>query len=77
MLTAPQAARTVGYALNALKTNSVFPPVPWERVINSRGRISLPPGGGYEMQRDLLMEEGVIPGDNDVYDFKKYLWDGK
>jgi methylated-DNA-protein-cysteine methyltransferase-like protein len=76
MLGAPQGARTVGYALNSLKTGAVFPPVPWQRVINYQGRISLPHGGGYEEQRDLLAEEGVI-ADDGVYDLKKYRWEGK
>ncbi len=76
-LAAPGAARTVGYALNALKTNPVLPPVPWQRVINSRGGISLPPGEGFEIQRDLLAEEGVMPDDNGIYDLDEYIWDGK
>ena len=77
LLAAPRAARTVGYALNALRRGSVFPPVPWQRVINYRGKISLPPGGGYEIQRDLLTDEGVIPDEDGVYDLHKYLWDVK
>jgi len=76
MLGSPQAARTVGYALNALRTSAVFPPVPWQRVINAQGRISLPPGGGYEIQRDLLAEEEVIADEEDTYDFTRYRWNG-
>jgi methylated-DNA-protein-cysteine methyltransferase-like protein len=76
MLSSPQAARTVGYALNALRGNMVFPPVPWQRVINYKGRISLPHGGGYEMQRDLLAEEGVVMEEDESYDFEKYGWKG-
>jgi len=74
ILNKPSAARTVGYALNALRHGNVFPPVPWQRVINYKGRISLPAGGGYELQRDLLAEEGVFTDDDDVYDLKLYLW---
>ena len=33
--------------------------VPWQRVINSQGRISLRPGRGADEQRRLLEEEGV------------------
>ena len=36
----PQAARTVGWALNALTSERVAQ-VPWQRVINSAGRISI------------------------------------
>ncbi len=77
MLGSPQAARTVGYALNALKANNVSPPVPWQRVINYRGGISLPPGGGFEIQKHLLAEEGVYPEqESGLYDLSKYLWEG-
>jgi len=76
MLGSPQAARTVGYALNALRSGSVFPPVPWQRVINAQGRISLPPGGGFEMQRDILKDEGVEADEKGVYDMSLYRWDG-
>mgnify|MGYP006309900707 CR=1 FL=1 len=70
----PYAARTVGYALHALKEGQVTPAVPWHRVINARGTISLPRGGGYELQREMLAAEGVLPDGNDVYDFRKYRW---
>ena len=76
MLGAPLAARTVGYALNALKPNNIVPPVPWQRVINAQGRISLPHGGGFEIQRDILKAEGVFADENGVYDFGKYRWEG-
>ena len=76
MLGKPQAARTVGYALNALRGNNIFPPVPWQRVINYQGKISLPPGRGFEIQRELLEEEGIIIGADETYDFNKYRWDG-
>ena len=33
--------------------------LPWHRVVNTRGRISLPPGGGFEEQAALLRAEGV------------------
>jgi len=74
MLNAPQAARAVGYALHALKPGNIDPPVPWQRVINHRGGISLPAGGGFELQRALLEDEGVIPSEDGNYDLSKYLW---
>ena len=76
MLGAPLAARTVGYALNSLKPDNIVPPVPWQRVINAQGRISLPHGGGFEIQRDILKAEGVFADENGVYDFGKYRWEG-
>lgn len=48
--------RQVGQALRALPKDSKLP---WFRVINSSGRISLPPGSGYEVQRERLEQEGV------------------
>lgn len=49
-------ARQVGYALHALPAGSA---VPWHRVINSAGRISLPPDAGGVDQRLRLLAEGV------------------
>ena len=46
--------------------------VPWQRVINSQGKISERPGA--ERQRELLEEEGVIV--KDKVDMKKYGWKG-
>ena len=53
----PRQARRVGYALAAVKGGEV----PWWRVINATGAISLrtPDGGSESMQRDLLESEGV------------------
>jgi methylated-DNA-protein-cysteine methyltransferase-like protein len=47
--------------------------VPWQRVINSQGKIS--ERSGAERQRQLLEEEGVIFV-KDKIDFKKYGWRG-
>jgi methylated-DNA-protein-cysteine methyltransferase-like protein len=47
--------------------------VPWQRVINSQGKISERPGA--EKQRMLLEEEGVIFV-KDKVDLKKYGWRG-
>src|SRR5438876_3739234 len=52
----PGAARQVGYALHALRPGSR---VPWQRVVNARGSISLAPMRGGVDQRILLEREGV------------------
>ena len=49
--------------------------VPWQRVINSQGKISPRPGGA-EKQRQLLEQEGVEFDAKDRVDFKKYGWQG-
>ncbi len=48
--------------------------VPWQRVINSQGKISLRPGG-YD-QRKLLEAEGVSFDDKDRVNLKQYGWEG-
>jgi methylated-DNA-protein-cysteine methyltransferase-like protein len=52
----PGAARTVGWALSALPEDS---DVPWWRVINAAGRISLATDHSAVLQRALLLREGV------------------
>jgi methylated-DNA-protein-cysteine methyltransferase-like protein len=53
----PGHARQVGYALSALPAGTVLP---WHRVINARGEISLRHWPGAELtQRMLLEREGV------------------
>ena len=68
----PRAARTVGWALHALRENS---DVPWQRVINRRGGISiakigLPPA----LQRSLLEAEGVRFRRDGTVDLRRYGW---
>ncbi len=48
--------------------------VPWQRVINSQGKIS--ERAGAERQRQLLEQEGVTFDAKDRIDFKKYGWKG-
>ena len=62
------APRWVGGAMAACPDD-----VPWQRVINSQGRISERPGA--EKQRVLLEAEGV-EFVKDRVDLKKYGWGG-
>ena len=48
--------------------------VPWQRVINSQGKISLRPGG--QDQHLLLEEEGVEFNQNGKVDFQRFGWNG-
>ena len=70
----PHGARQVVWALNSSweKEN-----LPWHRVINSQGRISLKPGQGFELQKALLEDEGVCFDANDTVDLERYLWTPK
>ena len=54
----PGAARRVGAALRALPSDTK---IPWHRVINAQGRLSLPEGSGAQYtQRERLEAEGVV-----------------
>lgn len=65
-------ARQVGYALHALPE---FSNVPWHRVINAHGRISLPRGtGGDVTQRLRLEREGVKFDGKGRVDLKVFGW---
>jgi len=48
--------------------------VPWQRVINSQGKLSLRPGA--EHQRRLLEEESVEFNASGKVDFERYGWNG-
>lgn len=77
MLNRPNAARAVGYALNALKDQDDHD-VPWQRVVNSQGRISIVNREfSQNLQAELLRAEGV-PVDDDlrIVDFPAHLWAG-
>ena len=68
----PGHARQVGYALNALPDEH---DIPWHRVINAKGQISLRAELGYDdLQRRLLEAEGVVfDGEERVY-FSEFGW---
>lgn len=69
-------ARMVGYAMAALKRGTA-PDVPWQRVINAKGKVSVHGDGiGNAMQRAILEQEGVIFDANDRVDFEKFGWLG-
>lgn len=53
----PGRAREVGYALHQLKPGN---DIPWHRVVNALGEISLPAyEGGGSLQKQLLLDEGI------------------
>ena len=70
----PRAARTVGWALHGIPEGS---DVPWQRVINAKGRITIS-GVEYSaaLQRELLEEEGIVFGPDDRVDMRVYRWEG-
>ena len=67
----PRAARQVGYILRNLPTETTLP---WHRVINAAGKISLGPDTDSGMrQRALLQEEGVV-FNNGRISLKQFRW---
>ena len=48
--------------------------LPWHRVINSKGKISLNPGDGYELQKMLLENEGILFDENDRVNLSRFGW---
>ncbi len=50
--------------------------VPWQRVINSQGKVSPRPGLGPAVQRQMLEREGVVFDAKDRVDLKRYGWPG-
>jgi methylated-DNA-protein-cysteine methyltransferase-like protein len=67
----PHAARTVGWALHALSEGT---DVPWHRVVNAKGRISIDHGAS--QQRAMLEEEGVVFDEGGRIDLKRFRWEG-
>jgi methylated-DNA-protein-cysteine methyltransferase-like protein len=50
--------------------------VPWQRVINSQGKISLRKDSGANKQKQLLEEEGIRFDERQRVDLKIYGWEG-
>jgi methylated-DNA-protein-cysteine methyltransferase-like protein len=67
----PRAARQV---VRILHSSAEKDKLPWHRVVNREGRIGLKPGSGYEIQKGLLLNEGIKFDKNDTIDFDHYLW---
>lgn len=65
-------ARMVGYAMAAATSD-----IPWHRVINAQGKISpRSDGGGEQLQRARLEDEGIYFDENGKVDLKRVRWLG-
>jgi methylated-DNA-protein-cysteine methyltransferase-like protein len=60
-------SRIVGDAMRTARD------VPWQRVINTRGQISLKGETG-QRQRTLLEEEGIVFDEKDTIDLARFGW---
>ncbi len=66
-------ARQVGYALHAMPRHT---DIPWHRIINAQGRISLS-GPSSRLQQQLLQKEGIVLAPSGKVDLKKFQWKRK
>lgn len=66
----PGQARLVGYALHAVPKGKS---IPWQRVVNAQGAISLPSDHG-SRQRRLLEREGIRFDSRDRIPLASYQW---
>ena len=68
----PGAARRVGKALRDLPDDTR---IPWHRVVNAQGRISLPEGSPSRMyQRTQLETEGLVFSAANTLSLRRYGW---
>jgi methylated-DNA-protein-cysteine methyltransferase-like protein len=66
-----RAARGVAWILHSSSAAAL----PWHRVINGRGGISLGRGRGFEEQKKRLIAEGVVVGRGGRIDLKRFKWE--
>jgi len=66
-----RAARQTAWVLHSSSNNDGLP---WHRVVNRNGKISLPPGEGLEEQRFLLENEGVCFDDDGKIDLNRFMF---
>jgi methylated-DNA-protein-cysteine methyltransferase-like protein len=66
----PRASRQIAWILHSCSEKDKLP---WQRVVNSKGKISLPIGKGYNLQKRLLLSEGIEFDDRDII-FENYIW---
>lgn len=66
-------ARQVGYAMAAIPSSSA---VPWHRIINAQGRVSMRSAGSGStiIQQQLLEREGVVFDDGGRVRLSRYRW---
>ncbi|MBL7033321.1 MAG: MGMT family protein [Candidatus Delongbacteria bacterium] len=67
----PRAARQVARILHSCSDKGQLP---WHRVVNRDGQISLPRFGGYELQKQLLEQEGVVFDQADRINLEQFHW---
>jgi methylated-DNA-protein-cysteine methyltransferase related protein len=69
----PNGARQV---VRVLHSSAEKEGLPWHRLLRKDGSIALPMGGGFELQKALLEEEGVEVSARGRVDILRYGWNG-
>jgi methylated-DNA-protein-cysteine methyltransferase-like protein len=67
----PRAARQVGWILRSMSDKYNLP---WQRVINAQGKISMRDPIAYMEQKMRLEDEGIVFLSEDTVDLKKHFW---
>jgi methylated-DNA-protein-cysteine methyltransferase-like protein len=69
----PGQARLVGYALYRIDQPS---DIPWQRVVNAKGKVSESPFryGSDDLQRSLLEQEGIEFSPEGKINLSRYQW---
>jgi len=67
----PRGARQISRILHSMSKKY---DLPWHRIVNSKGKISLKQSRGYELQKALLESEGIKFSKTDTIDLKLYSW---
>lgn len=67
----PRGARRVAWLLHSVSQKY---DLPWHRVVNAKGEISLREGGGHRRQKKRLKQEGVKVDAAGRIDLGKYQW---
>ena len=67
----PRGARQISRILHSMSKKY---DLPWHRIVNSKGKISLKQSRGYELQKALLESEGIKFSKTDTIDLRLYSW---
>ncbi len=68
------SARNVGYAMSSVPPGSK---VPWHRIINSRGKVSIRSHGDpCDEQKLMLASEGIVFSEAGIVNLEKFGWSG-
>lgn len=71
----PQGSRGVSWILHS---SSKAYKLPWQRILNSQGKISFPVGSAeFTKQKRLLVSEGIKFDEQNQIDLKTYQWSKK